>query len=439
VAVSGGADSVALLHLLAACAADLRLALCVAHVDHGIHPESRAWARAVADLAARLSLPFVEHRLALGPATSETAARRARYRALRATQRDRHAAYLATAHHADDQAETVLFRLLRGSGPAGLAGIPAVGPLGLRRPLLPFPRAELAEWLTRHDPDAVPVADPANRSPAHDRGWLREAVFPVLRTRYPQVGGALVRAGRMAGEEREAWDALARTDSALALRACDGGCEVERAPFSRYDKTLSAVLLRAICRVAGGHLGAARAHSLVRFVTAAPSGRLFELGRGWRAETVFDRLRIVGPALGGESGAGPVGWGGEDAGEVRWGEWCITWRPEAAGPLVRRDWVTWVAGRSGVVRALRPGDRMRPLGGTGQRPVRRLLMEARVARPERPRHPIVMLGDEVLWIPGVCRSAVGQPELGAPAVRLDARRVGGASSDGRSTDRRDRV
>ncbi|MGH7645086.1 MAG: tRNA lysidine(34) synthetase TilS, partial [Gemmatimonadales bacterium] len=136
VAVSGGPDSVALLDLLHEAALP-GIGLVVAHADHGIQPGSAAVAEQVGRLAASYGLPFELGRLALGPGASETVARRARYAWLRDVQRRRGVRYLVTAHHRDDQVETVLLRVLRGSGLAGLAGIPARARGGLVRPLLP--------------------------------------------------------------------------------------------------------------------------------------------------------------------------------------------------------------------------------------------------------------------------------------------------------------
>ena len=143
VAVSGGPDSVALLDLLDRTRAMHRLEIIVAHADHGIHPESAAVAATVEALAASLGYPCEVGRLRLGAGASETAAREARYRWLQEVAVRHAAVAILTAHHADDQAETVLMRLLSGSGPAGLAGMaPRAGPLV--RPLLPFRRSELA-------------------------------------------------------------------------------------------------------------------------------------------------------------------------------------------------------------------------------------------------------------------------------------------------------
>src|SRR2546425_773266 len=143
VAVSGGTDSVALLDLLQAVAAERGLALVVAHADHGIQEASGDVGKWVGGLAARYGVPFELGELNLGPNATETVARRARYAWLREVQRRRAARYLVTAHHQDDQVETVLLRVLRGSAPAGLAGIPARARGGLVRPLLAFTHAEL--------------------------------------------------------------------------------------------------------------------------------------------------------------------------------------------------------------------------------------------------------------------------------------------------------
>src|SRR5256886_12663715 len=138
VAVSGGADSVALLDLLHTLAPELGLSLVVAHVDHGIRSDSGAVARAVRELAERYELPFEVGELSLGPDATETVARRARYGWLGDVQRRHGARYLVTAHHRDDQVETILLRLLKGSAPAGLAGLPPRRRGGPGRPPRPL-------------------------------------------------------------------------------------------------------------------------------------------------------------------------------------------------------------------------------------------------------------------------------------------------------------
>src|SRR5438445_13523905 len=127
VAVSGGADSVALLDLLHGIAPEVGLTLVVGHADHGIQADSGTTARAVGALAQRYGLPIEVGELHLGPDATETAARQARYAWLSDVQRRHAARYIVTAHHRDDQVETIVLRLLRGSAPGGLAGSPARG------------------------------------------------------------------------------------------------------------------------------------------------------------------------------------------------------------------------------------------------------------------------------------------------------------------------
>src|SRR5215210_5274508 len=170
VAVSGGPDSVALLDLLARSLDVHRQELVVAHVDHGIHPESDVVAQQVEALAGAFALPVHTGRLNLGPETSETEARVQRYAWLESLGSQVNAKLIFTAHHADDQVETVLMRVLSGSGPAGLAGMAAIRG-SLVRPLLPFRRHELAAYLEERGLRAW--LDPANADSRHLRSWLR--------------------------------------------------------------------------------------------------------------------------------------------------------------------------------------------------------------------------------------------------------------------------
>src|SRR5919106_1116638 len=153
VAVSGGPDSVALLDLLVHCREDLGLELIVAHADHGIHPDSAEVGQQVRSLAASYALPFETEQLALGAMAGETLARARRYAWLEATRVRTQAGVIFTAHHADDQVETVLMRVLAGSGPAGLAGMTPVRGR-LIRPLLPFRRSDLLRYLNDAGLDA---------------------------------------------------------------------------------------------------------------------------------------------------------------------------------------------------------------------------------------------------------------------------------------------
>jgi len=183
---------------------------------------------------------------------------------------------------------------------------------------------------------------------------------------------------------------------------------------------LSVALVRAAARRVGLVLGPARARRLVRLASGA-SGRRVPLGGEWIAEVAFAELRVYRSVA---CAADQVVATGERGGAV-FGAFRLAWRPEAAPERVERAaWTTWIAASEWQLRAPRAGDRVSPLGGVGRRPLRRLLMEARVPRSERGRYPVVARGETILWVPGVCRSAADLPGPGTPAVRLDVTRDG---------------
>jgi tRNA(Ile)-lysidine synthase len=421
-AVSGGLDSVVLLDVLHAAAPALGLTLIVAHVDHGIQADSRTVGQSVRGIAAGYGLPFELGELHLGAGTSETVARRARYGWLRALQARLGARYLVTAHHQDDQIETVLLRVLRGSAPAGLAGMVARAWGGLVRPLLSFTRDELATHARARG--LAPHDDPANRDPAHLRSWVRTSLLPLLEARLgSRTRTDLLRLGRHAASERRAWDRVVQVVPDLALQVTSRGFSVARGGLARYDDDVAVALLRAAARRAGLVLGPRRAQALLALATR-PSGRRLPLGQGWTAEVAFDRLDVRRAV----AGAAEEVVAAQAQGSTVFGEFRLEWRPEPAPPRVERAaWTTWVEVGDWLLRAPRRGDRVAPLGGVGRRPLRRLLMEARVPRSERGRYPVVASGETILWVPGICRSAAALPRAGTPAVRLDVIRQDGAA------------
>ena len=416
-AVSGGADSMALLDLAAGCAPGLGLQLAVVHADHGIHAASAAVAEHVATAAReRYGLETAVERLALGAGASETRARTARYAFFRRVQQLRGARYLVTAHHADDQAETVLLRLLRGSAPVGLAGIAARGPRGLVRPLLPFRRVELAAHAVAA---GLPVhEDPANADPRHTRSWVRHELLPAIAARTGEEGvEALLAVTRHAAAEAAAWDAVLDALPALDVRAREGTVDVARSVLAGYSEPLSSRLVRAMCRRAGMRLGPAAA-ARVAALAAGPSGRQLALGESLVAEAAFERLvlrrAVPAPGFAAVALAGP-------SGAVRAGRYQLRWREEAAPDrLERGGWTTWIARGALRVRAPVAGEALVPLGGTGHREVRRLLMEARVPRTARAEFPVLVREEEAVWLPGICRAAAAVPAPGTTAVRVDA-------------------
>jgi len=430
VAVSGGGDSVALLDLLHALAPACGLELVIAHADHGIAPESRAVGQSVRALAERYALPFELGELHLGPDATETTARRARYAWLRDVQRRHGARYLVTAHHRGDQLETIILRFLRGSAPAGLAGIAARARGGLVRPLLPFTKAELAAHAAAR---GLPVHDDAaNRDPRHLRSWVRAALLPLIEERLGvRVSDDVLRTGRAAALERRAWDHALEHLPGLELRLDAHGFDVARAGLARYDHRLSVALVRAAARRAGLVLGVRRARRLID-LARRPSGRRLSLGGGWWAEVAFNRVRVRTREVGEDLEVVEVG-KEKHHGRAEFGAFHLEWSSEPAPDrLARGDWTTWIAGGDWQVRPLRAGDRVVPLGGVGRRQVRRMLMEAQVPRGDRAGYPVVARGETILWVPGICRSAADLPQPGTRAVRVDVTKHGEPQADGRA-------
>lgn len=219
VAYSGGLDSTVLLYAMAGVAADRTdLRLRAIHVDHRIHRDSSRWADHCERSARALNVDFVRLSVTvagvaeIGP---EAAARDARYDALRAALKPQEV--LLTAHHADDQLETMLLALMRGSGVRGLSAMAPVQPFGsgwLARPLLEFTRDELESWAAGERLSWL--SDPSNDDADLDRNYLRHRVAPVLRERWPAAAHTASRSAEHLAEASQLLDAFAGADVAAA-------------------------------------------------------------------------------------------------------------------------------------------------------------------------------------------------------------------------------
>ena len=203
IAFSGGLDSTALLHAAASSPAVRARGVQALHVDHQLHADAPRWSAHCRALCEHLGVPLTVQRVDVDRASGrglEAAAREARYSAFARVLPAGHV--LALAHHRDDQIETLLLRLLRGSGGAALAGMARWRPLAegvLWRPLLELPRAMLREYATTH---ALPwIDDPANTDPRHDRSVLRHELLPRLRARWPGADVAVARSARLLAED----------------------------------------------------------------------------------------------------------------------------------------------------------------------------------------------------------------------------------------------
>jgi len=403
IACSGGLDSTVLAHALVR--GDPERPWALLYVDHGLHPDAPRWGEAVADLAHRLQVPCRSLAVAVretgeGP---EAAARAARYRAWTALLAA--GEVLLTAHHADDQVETVLLRILRGTGLDGLAGMPERRPLGrgmLLRPLLPWPRAALRAYAERAG--LAWIEDPANHDLDLDRNFLRHAVLPRLAARFP-VRSSLLRLADHAHRVRE----RQRPARAEALRAALG----------EDGRSLDLAALPADRAAASTLLGDWFVHL------------------GLPAPTLEQRRRILDEVVAARPDAQPA---------LRLGRCCLrrhrgrlyltpTAPPPEGGPWRWDPRRPLMLPELGALRAepttegglrrlpgplsvrLRVGGERIDLGG-GRRALKKVLQERGVPPWERARLPLVFHRERLVAVPGIGVDRAFRAAPGTPAWRL---------------------
>jgi tRNA(Ile)-lysidine synthase len=413
-AFSGGADSTALLWGLSRLAPERGFRLHAAHLDHALDPGSAERADGAARIAARLGVPLVRERRPADRQAAdgvEAAGRRARYEFLERTRRELGARWIATAHHRDDQAETVLLRLLFGSGFEGLAGVrPVYGKIV--RPLLQVPRAELHGALVAAGLDALEVIDdPTNRDLRVPRNRVRHRLLPALAADDPEIA---VRLARLAAGTRAAVASLDRfLAGRLTVLPVEGGLALDRTAVEGLPAAVRPHALAWLHRRAGAPYpaGAAATSELLRQLAGRRrTGRAAcDCGGGWRWEAAGELLALRRVA-GRRERAADFTYTLEIPGELEVPEiavrvrvsrsavesWMFQGSPHRAGlalPLAAGDRVT--------IRNRRPGDRIHPLGARGSRRLKEVLIDRRVPRGERQRLPLLCVGDRIAWAPGV--------------------------------------
>jgi tRNA(Ile)-lysidine synthase len=406
VGVSGGADSVALLHLLLALAPSWRLSIHVLHVDHGLRPDSVADAEFVRRLGERLGVPVDVTRVHVGPGSVEAAARTVRHAALAAWADRRGAGRIALGHTLDDQAETVLMRVLDGAGVRGLAAIPPVRGR-LIRPLIETPRAVLREALSAAGLSWV--EDPSNRDPKFLRNRVRHELLPLLAASYAaDVVPALARVARLARETVDTLDRAAARELERLSTAEPGGLTLTRRALAALPEPLAAEVLRQAAAGQGSRapLRAWGHRGLRRVLAEPPPRRAFRLG-GVLLEVSGDRIRV-----GQGAAPGLVARQLHVPGRVAMpeiGKALEARVVSAAGYVVPRsiDRVAFDAAempRTLTVRPRRRGDRLVAFAA-GERRLKSLLIDAGVPRWDRNRLPLVEADGKILWVAGIRRAA----------------------------------
>ena len=387
VAVSGGPDSTALLLALQ----EEGQTVTAAHYDHALQPGSGDAANHVRRLCERLGVDvLIERRERPMPRGSvQAGARTLRYEFLERARAQAGADVVAIAHTADDVVEGVVLHLLRGSGLAGMRGMPARRGVFVR-PLLSVWRSDIADYLDRRGIEAL--QDPANSNDAYARVRVRRDILPALERDRPGIVRRFHQASIRA-------TALQESISGLARRTLKTGAT--RSAVTAAPEPVAAEMMRQLyARAGGAQPSLSRAHiaSMLRLAQAGPGGRGVDLPGGLRFRIVGEAMQIVAahpnplsaPRL-----------------EVSACDGC----EDLMAAHLRPGLELRLGHRT-------PGLTMRPLGGRGTRKLQDIFVDARVPREDRDAWPLVFAGDSLAVVPGIAVSAEMAARAGEPSLHV---------------------
>jgi tRNA(Ile)-lysidine synthase len=431
VAVSGGPDSVVLLHLLHELGDEFQLCLEVAHLQHGIRgEEAKEDARFVAELAESLDLPFhlkeinlPEMKSRAGKGNLEALARAERYRFFAEVIRARNLDKVATAHTQDDQAETVLMWMLRGTGMKGMGGMsprqqvriadvdsPEV--LTVIRPLLEVSKSEILEYLA--EKGLTYRVDRSNQDQVLLRNWIRSELIPKIQERVDNsLAARLSQQAQLLRDEDVFLESFARG----RFDAIHDPKGLGRQALLREPRALQRRILRLWIEQARGHLrGIDFVHTdaLLRLIEEGPvQGRLAIPG-GWELVREYESLKLEKPSRGLKKICYDYPF--EIGTTLCIHEAGIEFRSERISRSqisLKADLMEAIFDVSYLtgplrVRNFRHGDRFQPLGMTGHKKIKDLFIENRVPQSIRAKWPLLAMGEEILWIPGYGRSEAGR-------------------------------
>lgn len=418
VAVSGGPDSMALLHVLVSLLDSLDVRPIGAHLDHGIRDESARDERFVAEFCRTRGIAFISDRVETVALASdmrvslEEAGRIARYEFFERVRKETDSDRIAVGHHRDDLLETFFLRLVRGSSLTGLGAIrPVRGPIV--RPLIECSRDDILAYCERNSVSYL--TDPTNEDIAIDRNFVRHRVLPLLDERFPGFRGSL-----------NATLELVRRDEAFLQQQAERlydecfeehetvlVCRID--PFLGAAPSLSSRALRsALYRIAGPYARLSRFHIQAVMDLAAgdnPSAEL-HLPAGIRVRREYDRLIICPEDLGFPDKSFHVIVEGPGAVDIPEADMVLRFRvrPADSGEEISLDGTNVavfdadMVGFPLVVRSPEPGDRLEPWGMAGSRKIKDILIDLKIPVSQRRAVPAVVHGRTVLWIPGIRRS-----------------------------------
>lgn len=413
--LSGGVDSVVLLHLLHQLAPRHSWRLSALHVHHGISPQADAWAAFCAELCARHHIPFQVEHVDIAPLRDmgiEAAARKLRHAALDRQPVD----CIALAHHLDDQAETLLLQLLRGAGVRGASAMPLsrqrAGAPALLRPLLDVARSELLAYAQQHALQWV--EDESNADDAYPRNFLRQRVLPTLEQRFPSYRATLARSARHFAEASELLDQLAQQDAHGALQG--DGLEVAR--LQALDPVRAKNLLRWFLHQRGATMPqAVQLDDMLHQLCSARQDASVCVAYGyWQVRRYRGRVYAL-RALGEFAPSLVLPWRGED--ELDWPALNARLRFERCNSsgisLAKLQ-------RAPVTLRLRSGgETLRPQSQAATRTLTNLLQEHHVPPWQRERLPLLYSADELVCVPGVAIAAEYQAVADEAAISVSVR------------------
>jgi len=433
VGVSGGPDSVALLHLLYDLREELELRLEVAHLQHGIRgEEAEKDAVFVAGLAAKLGLPFHlkqinlrQMRAEAGKGNLEAWARDERYRFLTDVARRRGIGKIATAHTEDDQAETVLMWFLRGSGMKGLGGMSPRRRLNIGggkssngfliiHPLLDVCKAEILQFLTENH--LTYRLDRSNQDPVFLRNWIRLNLIPQLKERIdPHLPSRLARQAELIRDEEQFLDRLAHKE--LDAIRTHGG--INPALLLKHAKAMQRRLLRLWIEEIRGHLrdlDFQHVEEILDLITVGPPQGRLSIPGGWELVKEYEVLKLEKRSRGLGRLCPCYSYGLQIGTELRIQEAGLTIQtrkispplPELPDSFMEAGFDIACLAADLTLRNFRHGDRFQPLGMAGHKKVKDLFIDKKVPLSVRASLPLLVLGDEIIWIPGYGRSEVGK-------------------------------
>jgi tRNA(Ile)-lysidine synthase len=393
--LSGGLDSVTLLALLQRLAPTLEFSLRAVHVNHGISPNAARWTEFCAALCDRSRIPLQLETVNIMPYRGlglEGAARRARYEVFARIDAD----FVVLAQHRDDQAETLLLRLLRGSGLRGLAAMPPLRSLaGARarvlRPLLAASRSEIEAYARSQE--LAWVEDESNADTLRRRNFLRHEVLPLLERQFPSAGETIARAAGHLAEARELLDEMARAD----LERC-GGSTLDASLLLGLGVSRAKNLLRYWCESNDIQaLAAARINELMRQLRVSrPDARVAMALPGWNFLLHRGKLHLEPAAAAVERDFNET-WDGANAVPLLGLGGALKFKPEEG----RGVSVAKLRSAPVTVRLRRGGERLRLDPRRPRRTLKNLFQERGVPPWRRDRLPLVFCGGDLVAVPGI--------------------------------------